>query len=64
MKNKQEVQQEAAKKLEQMMRYDWQEGFIRRHKLEVSQATLSRWLSGQQAIPLHVLVHLGIVEIK
>lgn len=64
MQSKQEIQKQAAKKLELMIRRYWQEEFIQKHELEISQATLSRWVSGQQAIPLHVLIHLGIVEFK
>ncbi len=59
---KEQAQTAAAYKLERLLVRDWQDGFIRRHKLNVSQATLSRWASGKQAIPLHVLIQLEIVK--
>ncbi|GBL02424.1 hypothetical protein VH1709_contig00121-0001 [Vibrio harveyi] len=40
-----------------------QRDFIRHNKLGVSQATLSRWESGAQMPPLHVLINLGIINI-
>ncbi len=61
---KQEAQQKAAALLREKMHWHWQDEFLRRNKIEVSQATLSRWASGKQAIPLHILIQLGIVEFK
>ncbi|MGR5209629.1 hypothetical protein ACPV4A_03700 [Vibrio rotiferianus] len=62
--NKQEIQEKAAYELRKRLSRSWQDEFLRRNKLEVSQATLSRWASGKQAIPLHVLVQLEIIEFK
>jgi len=62
--NKDQVQQKAAKALQERLSRYWQEEFLRRHDIKASQATLSRWASGKQAIPLHVLIKLGIVEFK
>lgn len=62
--NKQEIQEKAAGELRKRLSRSWQDEFLRRNKLDVSQATLSRWASGKQAIPLHVLVQLDIIEFK
>lgn len=56
--------EQISRKIREMRRYEDQRRFIRIHKLGVSQATLSRWESGVQAPPIHVLINLGIIEIK
>ncbi len=62
--NKQEIQEKAAKALRNRLSRYWQDEFLRLNKIEVSQATLSRWASGKQAIPLHILIQLDIIEFK
>ncbi|MEZ8064843.1 MULTISPECIES: hypothetical protein [Vibrio] len=62
--NKHEVQQKAAGELQKRLSRSWQGEFLRRNKINASQATLSRWASGKQAIPLHILVQLEIIEFK
>lgn len=59
---KQEIQIKAARKLRKLLSRYWQDEFLRRNDIDVSQPTLSRWASGKQAIPLHILIQLEIVK--
>ncbi len=59
---KNEAQARAASELQKRLAYYWQDEFLRRHNINVSQATLSRWASGKQAIPLHILIQLEILK--
>ncbi|WP_406732335.1 hypothetical protein RJD39_12745 [Vibrio scophthalmi] len=61
---KQQALIRVGRKIRELRGYDEQPRFIRKNQLDISQATLSRWESGIQTPPLHVLVNLGIIEIK
>ncbi|ARC91214.1 hypothetical protein B6A42_02335 [Vibrio coralliilyticus] len=38
-----------------------QADFIKKHKIPVTQATFSRWEKGKQAVPVEVLLSLGLI---
>ncbi|SKA55163.1 helix-turn-helix domain-containing protein [Enterovibrio nigricans] len=61
--SKQEILLRVGKAIQKKRNHWPQDYFIRKHRLGISQATLSRWESGRQSPPLHVLVQLSIINI-